>query len=147
MHVQITLRLASDGSLGIGQSPAGDRLQKVPSHEELSDLGARIYQARRTRDRMLGGELFGEPAWDMLLALYCLPSEGERLSVTGLTYAAELPQTTGYRWQTILMERGLIERVPDLGDARRLYVILTDNGRKLLDNYLTRLFNCGSVVP
>lgn len=107
----------------------------------------RIYKARRLRNRMLDQELFGEPAWDMLLALYCLPDGGERLSVTALSLSADVPQTTGYRWQTVLVEQSLVERVADKTDGRRQFVNLTDKGRTLLEKYLTRLCDWDTPFP
>jgi DNA-binding MarR family transcriptional regulator len=79
----------------------------------------------------------------MLLALYCLPTKGEQLTITSLSLAAGVAQTTGHRWQAILLDRGLIERDADHADGRRYYVRLTNNGRDLLERYLTRLFDCG----
>jgi DNA-binding MarR family transcriptional regulator len=93
------------------------------------------------RDRMLDQELFGEPAWDMLLALYCLPSRGICLGVTSLSHAANVPETTGWRCQKLLLERGLIRRGPHVHDARQQLVGLTGKGKQLLETYLIRIFN------
>ena len=90
---------------------------------------------------MLDRKLFGEPGWDMLLALYCLPTRGERLGITALSLASAGPQTTALRWQAILIEDGLIERYDDEDDGRRSFVRLTEAGRNLLEDYLLRLFH------
>lgn len=121
--------------------------RRSPTRSELCRLACRIYDARRARDRMLDRNLFGEPAWDMLLALYCLPARGEMLSVTALAHAANVPSTTGHRWQLILMDKGIIERGPKCADARRQIVRLTQSGREMLEHYLTRLFYCDTPVP
>ena len=144
LHLHINLRLGDDLA-----SPASDepRPSSRPTSRQLSALASKIYEARRTRYRMLDRDLFGEPAWDMLLALYCLPDRGQPLSITALTYAAELPQTTGHRWQLILSERKLVDHVPDELDGRRQFVKLSDKGRELLELYLTRLFQCGNYPP
>jgi len=47
--------------------------RKTPIARELRQLAHKIYKQRRLRDKLVGEKLFGEPAWDMLLALYCLP--------------------------------------------------------------------------
>jgi hypothetical protein len=120
---------------------------RAPGRRELYDLAGRIYDARRTRDKMLGDKLFGEPAWDMLLALYCLPPRGELLGVKGLTHAAGVPETTGLRWQGVLMDEGLIERVPPNIPPRKQFIRLTTQGRVLMDGYLMRLFYCKSPKP
>jgi DNA-binding MarR family transcriptional regulator len=139
VHVQINLRLGGDLA-----SLSNDRLTSpvAPTRDQLNSLALKIYEARRSRYRMLDRDLFGEPAWDMLLALYCLPARGERLSITALSLAADLPQTTGHRWQLVLLERSLVEHIPDELDGRRQFVRLSDNGRELLESYLTRLFQC-----
>ena len=121
--------------------------RRAPTRRELCRLACRIYDARRERDKMLDRKLFGEPAWDMMLALYCLPARGEMLSITGLTHAANAPETTGHRWQQILLEQGLIERGPKEVDKRKQFVRLTEKGRELLEGYLTRLHYYDAPVP
>ena len=139
LQLQINIRLDPEGLAGVALEPVSDPSDE-PSHEQLVDLASSIYAARRTRDRLLDNDLFGEPAWDMLLALYCLPARGERLAVTSLSHAANLPQSTGHRWQAALAERGLVSRDKDCGDNRRQFVSLTEKGRKQIENCLTRLF-------
>ena len=125
--------------------------RRPPSRGELTQLASKIYKSRRVRDRVLdkgGRGLFGEPAWDMLLALYCFPSRGELLTVTSLSFAAEVPQTTGHRWQQILIGEALIERGPETcADLRRRFVRLTTRGRSLMESYLTRLFYSDAPLP
>jgi len=115
---------------------------RQPGRRELVDLACRIYAQRRARDRMLDNEgrgLFGEPAWDMLLSLYCLPGRGEVPSITSLSYAANVALTTGLRWQKVLMREGLMEIVSDMMDLRRRLVRLTSRGNALMESYLTRV--------
>jgi DNA-binding MarR family transcriptional regulator len=147
VHLQIHLRLSLDQVAENHAEMLKRKAHRPPSQQELCRLACRIFDARRTRDRMLDRKLFGEPAWDMLLALYCLPARGELLTVTALTYAADIAQATGNRWQTILGKHGLIERGPHGVDARKQTVRLTPEGRKLLDAYLTKLFYCDTPVP
>ena len=96
---------------------------------------------------MLNSQLFGEPAWDLLLALYCLPARGYILRVTALSYAADLPETTGHRWQATLIKEGLIERGPVGVPPSKHSVRLTPKGRTLLENYLIRLFYVSTPTP
>jgi DNA-binding MarR family transcriptional regulator len=140
VRLEICLRLTPEGFRSAGATAGSSA-----SAEQLGNLAMQIYTARRARDRVLAGELFGEPAWDMLLALFCLPSRGERLSLTALSLAANVPQSTGHRWQRILAEHGLIEQLPDQRDGRRQFVSLTDRGRSLLEDYLMRLLRSGTL--
>lgn len=114
-----------------------------PDQKDLEGLARWMYEARRTRDKAMGTTLFGEPAWDFLLALYCFPSQGEALSVTSLTHAANVPGTTGHRWQQILMKRNLIEREQHGSDGRRQMVRLTQTGKDLMEAYLKRVHRSG----
>jgi DNA-binding MarR family transcriptional regulator len=142
VRVHITLRLKKDDlELAVGQLNHDRR--NAPSHAALCKLACRIYDARREREKMLDRKLFGEAGWDMLLALYCLPTRGERLSVTALSGASAVSLTAALRWQGALLEDGLIERVPDESDARRDFVRLSDKGRCMLEDYLFWLHHTG----
>lgn len=116
---------------------------RKPTRKELWALAGKLYDARRDRDRLIGNKLFGEPAWDMLLALYCEPTRGVSLGITSLSHAANVPEATGSRWQKILFDEGLIKRGPHVRDARVQLVGLTEKGRRLMENYLVRLFQSG----
>lgn len=91
---------------------------------------------RRSREALFGPELFGEPAWDMLLELYLAADGPQSFMVSNLGVSASVPSTTALRWTGVLLERGLIERRPDQKDARRVLVFLTGKGRGLMDQLL-----------
>ena len=142
-RLQVDLRLKLDEVADLEAELLRRSARRQPSRRELAKLAGKIFDARRARDRVLDKEgrgLFGEPAWDMLLALYCLPSRGELLTITSLSYAAEATPTTGLRWQKILTSSGLIERGPDTGDLRRRFVRLTVRGKALMESYLSKLY-------
>jgi hypothetical protein len=69
-QLQIDLRLGLDEVAAAEE----ERLRRIPrrrpTRRELSTLALRLYDARRGRDRLFEDGLFGEPGWDMLLALY-----------------------------------------------------------------------------
>jgi DNA-binding MarR family transcriptional regulator len=121
--------------------------RRRPSERDLCTIAGKMYDARRARDRILDCELFGEPAWDMLLALYALPARGFIMTVKALSCSANVPISTGHRWQKTLTEEGFIERGPQGVDHRKQIVRLTAKGRALLDEYLTRLFYLDLPAP
>jgi DNA-binding MarR family transcriptional regulator len=142
--LQIHQRLGLDKVAAAEEEKLRNRPRRRPTRRELTQLASRLYDARRGRDRLFADKLFGEPAWDMLLALYCLPARGEILTVTSLVYAANVAPSSANRWQKLLYGRGLIKRGPDLSDGRQQLVGLSDKGRVLMERYLIRLFYCQS---
>ena len=115
--------------------PAGH----VPSEQKLVELSCTIYHSRRLRTHFINNNLLGEPVWDMLLALHCFSGRGEALSVSGLCHAAGVPQTTALRWVQVMEQKKLVKRSKDAKDGRRAYVSLTDDSKKLLENYLATI--------
>ena len=140
LHLQLNLRLRLDEVVEVEAVTLRSEPGSIPSDSELRDLAKRIYGARRMRDKILDHKLFGEPAWDMLLALSFMPRQGRLLSVSGLCATSGAPATTALRWQDALTREGLIERGPDEADARRKFIRLTDRGRDLMRDYLSRLY-------
>lgn len=147
-------RLQIDVRLGLAEVAAAEEEKlrqsprRRPTRRELAHLASKLYEARRGRDRMFEDKLFGEPAWDMLLALYCLPVQGIILTATSLAYSANVPPSTGNRWQKLLLGRGLMKRGPNTSDGRQQLVALTDTGKLLMERYLIQLFYCqGPQVP
>ena len=124
------------------------KLQDIQEQiERLSAFGTRalpvlasIYRERRVRDEVFDmPDLFGEPAWDMLLALARAELEGKRTSVTDLCRESCVPPTTALRWITHMEEIGLIERRDDDRDARRHLLSLTDKARTKLRRFTERM--------
>lgn len=134
--MQIGPRIRLDGFTGMETEQLRSVTRRQPSKDELRRLAYNMYDARRARERVLAQHLFGEPAWDMLLALYCLPTRGEVLPVASLASIANIAPTTSQRWQAILTREGLIEPSSGGEDGRRL----TSHGRRLLEEYLKQLF-------
>ena len=87
-----------------------------------------IIKARALRRELFDGDLFADPAWDMLLELYALTCEGGRISVSKLSFAAGVPATTALRWIDKLEAEGLVVRFEDPLDARRVWISLSDSG-------------------
>lgn len=110
------------------------------SHNAL-DVACRIYNFRRLRERLFQDkvpvDLFGEPAWDMLLDLYIAKHTGKRISVSSLCAAASVPATTAIRWINIMVDKGLVSRDDDRTDGRRVFIELTDQANCILRDLLS----------
>lgn len=91
----------------------------------LHALAFAISDARQARGKYFPGELFADPAWDILLGLYCAQNRGERMTVTAVGQSFGLAQATSFRWLNELEKAGLVERVRDPGHRRRVFATLT----------------------
>lgn len=100
-------------------------------------LAREIYAIRRQRASIFGdADLFGEPAWDILLDLYVAFAEDKKVSVSSACIGSASPPTTGLRWLGVLSEKGLIVREHDPADQRRVLVRLSDKGLAAMDAFL-----------
>ena len=81
--------------------------------------------------------MFGEPAWDMLLAFYTLDFSGPRQTVGSVTRKSGAPPTSALRWLHFLENHSLVVLTPHPTDARSFHVALTDKARTAVEDYLT----------
>jgi len=98
-----------------------------------------LIEQRRLRRRFLPEELFHEPAWDMLLALYVASHDHRVMNVKTLVSSADAPVTTSQRWIEHLAKLGLVRRMVDPIDRRRIEVSLSDDGRRAIEAYLAAI--------
>lgn len=103
---------------------------------EMQYMALLMYQGRRDRDRFFEAGLFSDPAWDMLLAAYCLPTPARPLSVTALCHASGVPATTALRWIKHMCDIGLLSRSGSKEDGRVSFVALTEKGREQMEAHL-----------
>lgn len=94
---------------------------------------------RRLRRKFLPHDLFHEPAWDMLLALYVAQAENKVMNVKTLVGAADAPVTTSQRWIDYLAKVRLVDRITDPVDRRRIEVSLSLTGNEAIEAYLRAL--------
>jgi len=94
-----------------------------------------IIAARHARARFFDGELFSDPAWDMLLDLTAAHGEGQRVSVTSLCIAANVPATTALRWLKQMVDSGLFVRGEDPSDRRRAFIALSASSLDAMSRY------------
>jgi DNA-binding MarR family transcriptional regulator len=103
------------------------------------DLARRLLAQRHVRLDFFPAELFHEPAWDMLLALYIAHEERKTMNVKTLVASANAPVTTSQRWIDHLHKLKLIDRIIDPIDRRRVEVSLSDAGERAVLAYLQRI--------
>lgn len=111
--------------------------EKAPEH--LAHLAEEIMRMRQARNQQLPADLFGEPAWDILLLLY----RGGMSPCVADNIAAALgaPGSTVGRWIAALVSRGLVRRSADR--ERNQEISLTSSGRAALERALNAMLQVG----
>jgi hypothetical protein len=105
-----------------------------------------IIRVRRLRDQYLRSDLFADPAWDMLLDLMAARLEGRKVAVSSLCIAAAVPPTTALRWIKTLCDQGLIVRVADPQDGRRVFIELAARTASDMEAYLKHAPRIGPLI-
>jgi len=120
--------------------PGTDRLVRT-TRPPLPDprLIRRIIRQRQLRSKFIEGNLFADPAWDILLDLTAARAEHVRVSVSSLCIAAGVPPTTALRWITQMTEAGLLQRVEDEADRRRAFIALADTTSDAIARYFAEI--------
>lgn len=111
------------------------------AHPPLPDprLVRDVIAARAARAKFFDGELFADPAWDMLLDLTAAHAEHQRVSVTSLCIASGVPATTALRWIKQLVESGVFERIADPSDRRRAFIALSQSSLEAMARYFAEV--------
>ena len=98
----------------------------------------RLYAERRRRDALFPDALFGEPAWDLLLAMFAAREKGQAMILCRAYKAAGVSDTTGRRLLDRMEEEGLITRRRAPRSRKMRIVELTDMAIERLVDYLAR---------
>jgi DNA-binding MarR family transcriptional regulator len=135
--VQDAVRLLSvlAGLEAAAPSPTARR-QAGASRAQLVQNARTLISNRAKRSEIFGAAMFGEPAWEMLLALY-VAEGGPRQTVSRLAKLSGAPKATALRWMEYLSHAKLIRRELHPTDKRVVFVELTDHGRSRVDAYLS----------
>lgn len=93
-------------------------------------------EQRSARPHFLGNQdLFGEPAWDILLDLFISQTREEKTSVRTGSIGDQSPPTITLRWFLILEQRGLIAQEPDPEDETKALLRFTPTGYESMLRY------------
>jgi DNA-binding MarR family transcriptional regulator len=99
-------------------------------------LARRHLKQRRLRGGIFGNDLFREPAWDIMLELYCAWATGREISIMEAIIAAGVPNTTGLRHLERLIASGHVTKCRDVADRRRSWVELSDDAAGQIEAWL-----------
>jgi len=115
----------------------GDRRRASVSgeRERLTGEAQRILRLRSKRLERFGPDLFGEPAWEILLLLY-VAEGGCRQKLDGLAPVIGGSTSSTARWVDHLERKRLVRRETHPTDTDVAFVELTDQGRHALEAFL-----------
>lgn len=136
-----TEQSARDRPVSFRPAPQSAPLGFVPAmrraEEDIDPRDVReIIRLRRLREQFFDADLFGDPAWDMLLDLLAARLEHRKVSVSSLCIAAAVPATTALRWIQRMTTDGWLERHADPHDARRVHIALSEDAATRMADYL-----------
>lgn len=98
-----------------------------------------IIRERALRARHIPGELFADPAWDMMLELIHAELGQRRVTASILCKAAGVSTSVGLRWIDALLSKGLCTRTAGVGDPDGIFIQFSDEGSKAIRGYFTEL--------
>ena len=107
---------------------------------QFADVARRILDFRQRRTDVLPSELFGEPAWDILLALHAGIGPA---SVRALSEMLRVPVSTVIRWTRRMEEDGLVTRETRRFRPRLTVVRPTEKSRAIMNFYFTQMIKNG----
>lgn len=131
----------SDGAASSADAPGSLGIVELyeDSPVRLARKAAELLAYRAKRKALFPPKIFGEPAWDILLDLYCHDVAGKNISVSAACVAGGSAHATGLRWLRYLVDAGLVRREPDTKDLRFEWVRLEPEARSQIEAFLKDL--------
>jgi DNA-binding MarR family transcriptional regulator len=100
------------------------------------ELARHYLRQRRLRRDALGGDLLREPAWDIMLDLFCAKLTGREVSIMEASVAGGVPSTTGFRYVRRLLASKVVTECRDAKDRRRSWVELSEEATRQVEAWL-----------
>ncbi|KPF65606.1 MarR family transcriptional regulator [Porphyrobacter sp. AAP60] len=105
----------------------------------LSHSAIREENRAKIRDDVIGVEMVGAPAWNMLLELFKQFAGGAKVSTKSLQVISRCPETTALRIIDRLEAGGFVARSQSESDRRVTFVNLTKTGVVKVGSVLEQL--------
>jgi predicted transcriptional regulator len=142
-RIASTLARLSTGpapALSIIENAVSTDVPDIPIHTVRS-----VIRARRLRSSYFPGDLFADPAWDMMLDLLQAEIAQLRVPVSSLCIAANVPATTALRWLKMMVAKDVFIRRSDPHDGRRVFVELTPQTSDALRRYFGEIGQTAAI--
>jgi len=146
----------SANSLSVCAGPANENEPPKPLQQEHSSIMVRrareearrqllleraraTMEMRQLRHRFFNPAMFGEPAFDMLLALYVTNARPPMVPLRVLSLLIGISEYSAVRWLKFLVREGLALSAGGNGDRGEIQAAITGKGRIAMDEYLKAL--------
>lgn len=98
-----------------------------------------VIDDRLNRAKHFPREIFSDPAWDILLAVFEAELRQVRIQTREVAIRADVPATTSQRWIKTLAQNDLLVRLQDPFDGRRIFIELSPSANLSLRRYFMNL--------
>jgi len=129
---------AIERAFALVEDQEGTPAPETPSPIARPEYLRALVAARADRDAVFQAGLFCDPSWEMMLDLAVAEAADRPISVTSLCIASGAPTTTALRRIDELKDAGLVDKLPDARDRRRILVRLTAQGREQMEAFMRR---------
>ena len=109
--------------------------------EMLAGVAKSILRGRQARSLFISSHLFGDPAWDMLLALFAYAALGQKVGLLELSGVAKVSVESGKRWAEALASEDLVTIDDSAPDSKGRSIELTEGGRAAMRQVLRCLLD------
>lgn len=116
--------------------------EMVERNDRLDQVAEKLLFDRNMRRQFMAPEIFGEPAWDILLSAFLAEHYKTNPTVVGACTVCHIPFLIGFRWFKVLEELGMMARYtvkPPNDDLQIEYARLTPVGLAAIESYLGTL--------
>ncbi len=125
----------------VREKPSGmvERAREESKRQLLLDRALATMKMRQLRHKFFNPAMFGEPAFDMLLALYVTNARPPIVSLRMLSPLVGVSESSAVRWLKFLVSEGLAFSVGGDGDPGEIHAAITGKGRIVMGEYLKAL--------
>lgn len=131
----VTNLQAGTASRTVETSSEEDVVGSVTVLETIQNVN-RLIKFRAARSRYFPSDLFADPAWDILLDLYVAQLRQVRTPISAVCVGSQVPATTALRWIKVLEGKGMVTRVADPFDGRRVFLSLSRDTFEAMHQFL-----------
>jgi DNA-binding MarR family transcriptional regulator len=115
------------------------RAREEARRQLLVERARATMEMRQLRHKFFNPAMFGEPAFDMLLALYVTNARPPIVSLRMLSPLIGVSQSSAVQWLKFLVSEGLAFSVGGDGDPGAIHAAITGKGRIVMGEYLKAL--------